>query len=338
MAILITIIGFGIMVLLHEAGHFFTAKKYGVAVHEFSVGMGPKLITVKKGETAYSLRLLPIGGFVSLEGENDVTDNTSPRAFSNIAPLKRIVILAAGAAMNIILGWIIFTIINMSTGVTPSTVGGIAENFADKQQILQKGDEIVYLNSVRTHTFDDVALFMSRADGSDIEISYKRNGKTEKASFTPIKSEAGYKLGVEFAAKKESLPTCALYGVYDTIYITKAVFLSLGDLITGRESLDALSGPVEIVSVVGTVTKSSGRYTLINILYLFAMITVNLGIFNLLPLPALDGGSIIFAFYELLTKKKVKPEIIGYTGAIGFALLMLLAAYVTVGDIRALLK
>ena len=338
LAVIITIIGFGIMVLLHEMGHFLTAKKFGVLVHEFSIGMGPKLFSVKKGETAYSLRALPIGGYVKLEGENDTEENTSPRAFSNIAPIKRIIVLFAGAAMNIVLGWIIFVIINLNMGVSPSVVREITPEMSKFQNVLSAGDEIVCLNSTRTHTFDDVSLFMSRCDGSDIKITYKHNNSIKTKSFTPIKTDSGYKLGVMFLSEKAGIGKSAVYGVYDTMYIAKAVFFALGDLFTGREGLDTLSGPVEIVSVVGTVTKNSSGYTLISILYLFAMITVNLGIFNLLPFPALDGGSIIFAFYELVTKKKVKPELVGYAGMIGFALLMLLAAYVTVGDIKGLFK
>ena len=273
MAILITIIGFGIMVFLHELGHFIAAKRFGVLVHEFAIGMGPKLVSFGKGETKYSLRLLPIGGYVRLEGEGELEENDNPRSFSNLAPIKRIIILFAGAFMNILLGFLLFTFINLNAGIVP-----------------------------------------------------------------PFKTDYGYKLGVVFETKKGNFFECAEFAVYDTIYITKAVIFALGDLISGRVGINSLSGPVEIVSVVGSVASTQSDYTFISVLMLFAMITVNLGVFNLLPFPALDGGSIIFALYELITKRKVKSEIVGYASMIGFALLMILAVIVTVGDITDLIK
>ena len=338
MAILITLIGFGIMVFLHELGHFLVAKKFGVLVHEFAIGMGPKIFSFGRGETKYSLRLIPMGGFVRLEGEGEESKDDDPRSFSNLKPLKRIAILVSGAAMNIILGWIIFTIININVGITPSVVSTISPDANAAQSIFQPGDEIVKLNSTRTHTFDDVALFMSRTDGEEIRVKYKRYGKIHTDTITPYKTESGYKLGIVFAPQKCSVFKGARYAVYDTVYISKAVILAVGDLISGRQSIDALSGPVEIVSVVDSVATQDNSYAFLSVLMLFAMITVNLGIFNLLPFPALDGGSIVFALYELIFRKKIKQEIVGYVGFIGFALLMLLAVYVTIGDIRALIN
>ena len=338
MAILITLIGFGIMVFLHELGHFLVAKKFGVLVHEFAIGMGPKIFSFDRGETKYSLRLIPMGGFVKLEGEGEESKDDDPRSFSNLKPLKRIAILISGAAMNIILGWIIFTIINVNVGITPSIVNNISPDVNIEQSVLKPGDEILKLNSTRTHTFDDVALFMSRADGEEIKIKYKRNDKTYSDTIKPYKTESGYKLGIVFAPQECNIIEGARFAIYDTVYISKAVILAVGDLISGRQSVDALSGPVEIVSVVDSVASQDNSYAFISILMLFAMITVNLGIFNLLPFPALDGGSIVFALYELIFRKKIKQEIVGYVGFIGFALLMLLAVYVTIGDIRALIN
>ncbi len=339
MAILITIIGLGIMVFIHELGHFIVAKKFGVIVHEFAIGMGPKLFSYGKGETKYSLRLLPLGGYVKLEGETEITQkDDNPRSYPNIKPIKRIAILVAGAAMNIILGWIIFTIVNLNTGISPAIVDSITKEYETVQTVLQPGDKILKLDSTRTNIFDDVSFFMSRVDGDDIKITFKRDDKVYTKMVTPIKTEYGYMLGIGFKTQKCNIIKAAEYAVYDTIYISKMVFIAVGDLITGKQSINALSGPVEIVTVVDSVTAQKNGYTLISILLLFAMITVNLGIFNLLPFPALDGGSIVFALYELIFRKKVKQEFIGYAGFVGFALLMLLAAYVTIGDIRALIK
>lgn len=326
------------MIFLHELGHFITAKRFGVFVHEFSIGMGPKLFSFGKGETKYSLRLFPIGGYVKLEGENDIEENNNPRSFSNLTPLKRIAILVAGALMNIILGFIIFTIINTNAGIVPTVIGEIPEEYVQNNERFMPGDEIVKLNNTRVHTADDVSLFMSRSDG-DFSITLKRDKKEHIIeNFKAYETEHGYKLGVVFKGEKASFIKNAQFAVYDTVYITKAVVYALSDLITGKVGMNALSGPVEIVSVVDAVTSQQNDYTYLSILYLFAMITVNLGVFNLLPFPALDGGSIVFALYELLTKKKVKSEIVGYASLIGFALLMALAVFVTAGDILDLIK
>lgn len=342
MAVLITVIGFGIMIFLHELGHFLTAKKFGVLVHEFAIGMGPKIFSFGKGETKYSVRLFPIGGFVKLEEEiepeSEKSDN--PRSFSNLSPGKRIIILVSGAFMNVLLGFLIFVIINSNVGIVPTIVDYIPDSYSAYQNVLQPGDEVIRLNETRVHTNDDVLLFMSRlSPDENISITFKRAGDTQVIrDFTPIETEYGHKIGVSFKKEDASLIKCAQFAVYDTIYITKAVILALGDLLTGRVGVNSLSGPVEIVTVVDAVASQQSKYTFISILYLFAMITVNLGVFNLLPFPALDGGSIIFAFYELITKRKIKSEIVGYAGVIGFALLMLLAIYVTAGDIIALIK
>jgi len=339
LAILITLIGFGIMIMLHELGHFITAKKFGVLVHEFALGMGPKLVSFKKGETLYSIRLFPIGGFVRLEGENEMEENDNPRSFSNLHPFKRIIVLIAGAFMNVLLGFIIFTIINTTVGITPSVVKSIPEEFVDVQENFQIGDEIVKLNNTRIHTFDDVSLFMSRYDKDVLDVTLKRDGEILRLKKIELfKTEAGNLLGVGFQAEKATLLECAENALYDTAYISKAVILALYDLVRGSVSLDTLSGPVEIVSTVDQVVSTKSNYTYLSILMLFAMITVNLGVFNLLPFPALDGGSIIFALYELITRRKIKSEIVGYASIIGFVLLMLLAVVVTAGDVLDLIK
>lgn len=326
------------MVFLHELGHFLTAKSFGVLVHEFAIGMGPKIFSFGKGETKYSLRLLPLGGYVKLEGENDVEENDNPRSFSNLPPFKRIIVLVSGALMNILLGILLFTIINLKVGIQPTVIGGIPEEFPTNKEVFVVGDEITELNGTNVHTMDDVSLFMSRNDSKSIDITLDRNGKEFVIEdFKLHETEYGYKLGVTFPAKKTNVFESLEFAFYDTINVTKAVYFAVGDLITGREDINNLSGPVEIVGAVGQVTEQTqGETTAIMILLLFAMITVNLGIFNLLPFPALDGGSIIFALYELITKKKVKSEIVGYASMIGFVLLMVLALYVTVGDILAL--
>ncbi len=342
MSIIITLLAFGLMISIHELGHFIAAKKFGVLVHEFSIGMGPKIVSRKKGETAYSIRLLPIGGYVKLEGENELettVDESNPRAFINLHPLKRIIVLSAGAIMNLILGLIIFIVINMNSGVVPNKVYDVSENYSLQETIFKKGDEILKLNNSTMHTYRDISFYMSRYDSDKIDITLKRDGDILKFNDIKLqKTESGYILGVVFNQEKASFVKSAEYAFYDTAFTVKAVVLSLKDIITGDVPMNAMSGPVEIVSVVDDVTSAHTVYpSWLIILELIAMITVNLGVFNLLPFPALDGGSIVFALYELITKKKVKNQIIGYASVIGFALLMLLAVFVTAGDIKDLI-
>ena len=335
------------MVSLHELGHFLTAKYFGVLVHEYSIGMGPKLFSLKKGETVYSLRILPIGGYVKLEGENELEENDNPRSFSNLSPIKRIIVLVSGALMNILLGVMIFFVININTGIIPPTVRETPEitinNPSGEVVVSQKsfkvGDEIIKLNNTRTHTYNDVSLGMHRLKSDNLSATVRRDNEIIKLKDIDVfKTSSGYSLGLRFGSEKATILKCLQHAFYDTIYISKAVILSVYDLVTGALGIDSLSGPVEIVSTVGQVTSTRDEYTLMRILLLFAMITVNLGVFNLLPFPALDGGSIVFALYELITRKKVKSEIVGYAGIIGFLLLMVLALYVTIGDILALKK
>lgn len=341
-SVIVTVLAFGIMVILHEAGHFFVAKKMGVTVHEFSVGMGPCLFKKQKGETQYSVRLLPLGGYVKLEGEGEESDD--PRAFSNISPLKRMGILVAGAAMNILLGFLCFVLINNLFGfVSTTVVSDVVEGSHAEMAGIRAGDEIVRLNNTRVSTKADVDLYMLTAP-EEIKVTYLRDGERKVASITPTLNENGRRIiGFYSTVKKLNFIESLEYSYYDTRYVVKAVFASLKMLFSGEAKVSDMSGPVGIVQIVDTTTDAvteqggSGKDVLINLLYLFGMISVNLGVFNLLPIPALDGGSIIFAFIELVTRKKQKPEILGYINMIGLAIILLLGVYVMFSDIMKLI-
>lgn len=335
-SIIVTVIAFGIMVILHEAGHFFTAKRFGVTVHEFSVGMGPLLFKRRKGETQYSLRLLPLGGYVRLEGEEDSSDD--PNAFLNISPIKRIIVLAAGAFMNIMLGFLCFVIINnVYSYVQTPVISEIIENSSAEEAGLMAGDEIIRLGNTRVYTQSDVELFKLTAP-QKFEIDYKRDGKNQK---TVIELTESGVIGFKGSVKKLSFPQTFQYSYYDTRYVVKAVLVSLRLLFTGGAKVSDMSGPVGIVQVVDEVKTDAEGYgalaLIMQMLMLFAMISVNLGVFNLLPFPALDGGSIIFSFIELVTRKKLKPEVLGYINLIGLALILGLGLFITYSDIMKLL-
>ncbi len=337
-SIIVTIIAFGIMVMLHELGHFLTAKRFGVTVHEFSIGMGPLLLKWGKGETQYSIRLLPLGGYVKLEGEEE-SDN--PRAFSNISPIKRICILVAGAVMNILLGFLCFVIINNTyPRVQVPVISEIVPDSAAEQVGLMVGDEIIKLNNTHVATQSDVSLFMMGNPG-EIDVTYLRDGKKQEVTIYPAMQDGRLLIGFKSSIKELSFLERFEYSFYDTRYVVKAVFVSIKMMLTGEAKVSDMSGPVGVVQVVGDAAESAKPYgglaVVMQLLMLFAMISVNLGVFNLLPIPALDGGSIIFAFIELVTRKKLKQEVLGYINMIGLVLLLGLGIFVMYSDIMKLL-
>lgn len=339
-SIIVTIIAFGIMVMLHEAGHFITAKKFGVTVHEFSIGMGPLVCKWGKGETQYSIRLLPLGGYVRLEGEEEESDN--PRAFSNISPLKRICILVAGAAMNVLLGFLCFVIINnVYSYVQVPVISEVVEQSAAEEAGLKIGDKITKLNNTSVATQSDVSLFMLD-NPKEVKVTYIRDGEKSSVVLYPRTDETGRLLiGFKSSIKELNFWETLEFSYYDTRYVVKAVMVSLKMLFTGEAKVSDMSGPVGIVQVVDDAAESAKDYgalaVVMQILMLFAMISVNLGVFNLLPFPALDGGSIIFAFIELVTRKKLKQEVLGYINLIGLALILGLGIFVMYSDIMKLL-
>ncbi len=335
-SIIVTIIAFGIMVILHEAGHMLTAKRIGVSVQEFSVGMGPLLFKWGKGETQYSLRLLPLGGYVKLDDEEE-SDN--PRAYSNASPLKKIGVLVSGAAMNVLLGLLCFVIINnVSPYRNVPIVSEIMDGYPAQTAGMEVGDRIVKLDGTRVHTHEDIKLFM--LDGKkEIKVTYVRDGEKKTAD---VVLGDDLLIGFRPDIKKLNFAETLEYSYYDTKYVVKVVFASLKMLFTGEAKVSDLSGPVGIVQIVDDtvdyVEEAEGGMAvlILNMLSLFGMISVNLGVFNLLPFPGLDGGSIIFAFSELVTRKKLKPEILGYINMAGLALLLGLGAYVMFMDILKL--
>lgn len=344
-SIIITVLALGIMVCLHELGHMLAAKAFGVLVHEFSIGMGPKLFSIKPGETTYSLRLLPIGGFVQMEGEGYEEGGEQSydrnRSFRYLKAWKRFIILAAGAVLNVLLGLLIFTIINMNSSVHPPIVTSAAEGY-ESVTVFEAGDEILSIEGTRTHSFQDVLMKLAepKVQAKDsLKVVVRRGGKKVTLDAPVYGDEGGKKLMLIFDSivYNPGPVTSLRYAVYDTGFVVKAVVGAVGDLLTGKQSVDSLSGPVEIVAVVDDVASTQSPYTWLTLLSLFALITVNLGVFNLLPIPALDGGQILFLIIEKIIGREIKPQVVGVINAIFFSLLMLLAVYVTVGDVIGLL-
>ncbi len=328
---------FCFFIFIHEFGHFIIAKLSGMTVHEFSVGMGPRLIGFGK-KTAYSLRLLPIGGYVKLEGEDGESDD--PDAFCNKSAIKRFAVLFAGSFMNIITGFLIFVIVfSLSGSLDSNRIDSIIEGSAFHDAGILPGDKIVRMEgedySSNIHTYRDIIMFTSFNGENDAIITFEREEERFKKEITPSYIEGEEQILFGFSSSRDSKsPFNILYhSFWQCIFVIKSVFLSIWWLICGIVPVSSVGGPVAIVQEIGNAAK----YGITNVLFFAGFISVNLGVMNLLPIPALDGGRIVFLFIEKIRGKKIKPELEGFVNFVFFALLMLLMLVVTFSDISKIL-
>jgi regulator of sigma E protease len=345
--ILLAILFFGIMVAIHEFGHFFTAKLLGVKVNEFAIGMGPAFFSKTKGETQYSLRAFPIGGYCAMEGEDEQTGD--PRAFVIQPWWKKLIILAAGSVMNFLLGAVI--ILLLYTGVSAvraPVITELADGFPlSGESGLMEGDRIISIDGHRIFMYSDVLTFLSRNDGNGMDITVRRNGETVILKNLPMErfeyeyeGETYTGFGLVFG----SVETLNLWGrvktsVAQTVDFVRLVWLSLCDLLAGQVSVSELSGVIGIVDTVSEVGAASVSVLdgLMNVLYFVAFISVNLAVMNMLPLPALDGGRIFFVVINgivyLFSRKNIPAKYEGYVHTAGFALLLVLMVVVAFHDV-----
>jgi len=337
--ILFAILFFGIIIALHEFGHFITAKLFGVKVNEFSIGMGPTLLKKKKGDTQYSWRLFPIGGFVSLEGEDEASDD--PHAFGNQKAWKRFIVIAAGATINIILGLILVCIMLGSDGeIATKTVSDVSQQMLSMEQGVQVGDKILRINNTRVFSARDLYYDLYRDSDGVYDIVLERDGQKIELNDIAVSysAEEGY---CDFiVGYTNSTPLNILPGaVRETVSMTKLIWLSLIDMVRGKYGLSDLSGPVgtiEIVAETASDAVSESNYSMV--IFILAFITINIGIVNLLPLPALDGGRLLFIFIEIIFRKPVPKKFEAWVHAAGFVLLIGLMIFITFNDIYNLIK
>ncbi len=344
MKIIIAIIVFGVIIAVHEFGHFIVAKKCGIKVNEFAIGMGPAIFKKQKGETKYSLRIFPIGGFCAMEGED--ADSTDERAFHNQTTIKKIAVLVAGAVMNILLGFVIILIM-VSTGekIGSSTIASFDKNATSSETGLKIDDKILKINGMKIFVDTDIIYqFTNDTDGifkmevlRDGEKIQLNNVKFVTKSATDI-SKQQIVIDFKIYSVDKTFLSVLDFSVKKTASVARLIWISLIDLLSGKYGFNELSGPVGIVNVIGTAMSQGQNFieNLRMVLNLTIFITINVGIFNLLPLPALDGGRIVFRIAEGITKKRLKPETEGMIHFIGLAALMLLMVVVTFNDISKL--
>ncbi|MBR5157902.1 MAG: site-2 protease family protein [Clostridia bacterium] len=333
--IIVAILIFALMIFVHEFGHFIVAKAVSIRVLEFAVGMGPKIFSKQKGETLYSVRAVPIGGFCAMEGEDE--NSSDPRAINNKPAWQRFLVLAAGAFMNILLGFVLLTVM-MSQGeaVATNKVAQVIENTAAYDAGLMPGDEIIKIAGSRTHIAADVTWATSRRGDAETEFLVKRNGEKRSILIQPREENGRFTYGFSLASEDNSFINTIKSGYYGTFFYSKLIVGSLVDLFRGDVKVTQLSGPIGIVSEIGSAveeTAKTGMPGLLNLINLAVILTINLGIFNLLPLPALDGGRIFFVIVEMIRRKPIPPQKEGMVHFIGFALLILLSIFVALMDI-----
>ncbi len=343
--IILAILLFGVLILVHEFGHFFTAKLFGVQVNEFSLFMGPAIWKKQKGETLYALRCIPIGGYCAMEGEDGDSDN--PRAFSQAKVWKRLIILVAGSAMNLLIGLVIMLVlVGCTKSIEAIPTGQIAEiqegrPFAD---VLQPGDEFYAINGERVYVQSDIGMLLDRQTDGIHDLVILRNG--EKLELTDVTmcrdfvdANGEYKYGLSFKQEEKNLGTVISYSYRQTRNFVRLVRMGLQDLFTGKAGLKDAGGPVMIIDTVVQQGVQAEKVSigLANVFYLFAFIAVNLGVMNLLPIPALDGGRavclIITAAAEKILRRKINPKYEGYLHGAFMILLLILIALITFKDI-----
>lgn len=339
MGIIIAILVFGTIVFVHELGHFLLAKANGIRVDEFSLGMGPRLLSKVKGETRYSLKLFPIGGSCMM-GEDDVQD-TGEGSFNSKSVWARISVVAAGAIFNFILAFIFAIVLVGFTGYDKPVISGVVPGFSAEAEGMQEGDCIVKMNKKKIHVWREVTYYNLFHPGETVEMVYERDGEKYEATIVPKKDESGnYLLGVVSPAayEKANAFTAIQYGAYEVKFWITTTLESLKLLITGQVGVDQLSGPVGIVNVVDDTYEQSKSYGIVivimQMLNIGVLLSANLGVMNLLPLPALDGGRLVFLFIEAITGKRVPPDKEAMVHFIGMMLLFALTIFVVFNDIK----
>lgn len=342
------IVIFGVVVISHEFGHFLLAKANGIHVVEFSVGMGPALISVKRKETKYALRLLPIGGACMFEGEDGLTEKDEEPGEGSFlkAPVwGRISTVVAGPLFNFLLAFITAMIyVGMSdvVAIQDPMVTQVVEGSGAEAAGLQNGDVIISLNNERMHLFWEISLYMQATyRGGDLTVVYERDGERYTTTLTPQynSDSGGYILGVSNSKYVEPKGFAALkYAWYEMRYSFKATYKSLGMLFKGQVSKEDVVGPVGIaVNVVGETYKVAKEYgwreVVASMMNITLMLSVNLGILNLLPVPALDGGRLVFLLVEVLRGKPIPPEKEGMVHFVGFMFFLILMVFVFFNDL-----
>lgn len=342
MGIIIAILLFSFIVLFHELGHFLAARLNGIEVDEFALGMGPLLFSKEYKGTRYCIRALPIGGACMMGEDEEATGEEGN--FHSKPVWARIMVIAAGPVFNFILAFVLSVILTAMAGYDLPVADEITPGSPAEEAGLQAGDKIVRMGNKKIHIFREISVYNQFHQGETVDVTYERDGERRTVTVKPAYDEEldYYLLGVSRGAnKKAGFFTSLQYGAYEVKYWVCVTASGLKMLLTGQAGLDQMSGPVGIVDMVDDTYHASVSYGLTvvtaNMMNMAILLSANLGVMNLLPIPALDGGRLVFLILEAIRRRRVPPEKEGYVHFIGFALLMLLMVVVLYNDIRRLI-
>lgn len=346
MTIIYFILILGIIVFVHEFGHFLFAKKAGIYVYEFSIGMGPQIFkwTRKNDETVYAIRLFPIGGFVQMAGEEVDVDEKIPKEkrMQSKTWLQRFMTVIAGIMFNFILSIILLFIVGLISGcpTNKTLVGTVEKNSMAYKAGLEAGSTITKIDNKKVNNYDKLILEFQVRNGKTIDFEViTKEGETKIISITPEKGDNNgqevYKYGFSLETSREYGFLAALkFGFRKTFSLIEQMFFIVCYLFTGKLSLKSLSGPIGIFTLVGETAKTG----FVNLISLLALISINVGFINFLPLPAFDGGRILFLIIEKIKGSPVNPKVENIIHSIGFVLLMLLMVFICFNDITNIIK
>lgn len=341
MKIILALIIFSVIIIIHELGHFLLAKKNGITVTEFSLGMGPRLLSTKRGGTLYSLKALPFGGSCQMVGEDE--SSSEEGAFSNKSVWARMSVIAAGPIFNFILAFVMALFLIGGIGHDEPVIEKVMEGYPAAEAGVLAGDRITKMNGSSIHVYREVTNFSTFHQGEKLELEYERDGERYETTLTPKKGEDGHYLyGFQGSGvrKKGSTWETIKYGAYEVKYWIVTTFQSLGMLVRGQVKADDVAGPVGIVDAIGDTyeqSRSSGWFAVwINLLNMAILLSANLGVMNLLPIPALDGGRLVFLIVEAIRGKRINPEKEGMVHLAGLMVLMVLMVFIMFNDIRKL--
>ena len=345
MGIVIAILIFGLIIFIHELGHFVAARLNGIRVHEFSLGLGPTLIGKEYKGTKFSLKALPFGG-ACVMGEDDVDDD-SQGSFNSKSVWRRFTVIAAGSFMNLLLALILSVITIAWIGFTPPVVGAVSEDSPAAIMGLESGDVITRMNGRPVRMWDDILLYnLMNLHGEPMEVAFAREGVPHELTIQPmfvVEGEEGrgrYILGIAPPGWRvyPNFINSIGYGAHNVRFWVSHTIQSVRMLIVGDVGIDQMAGPVGIVQVVDDAYQASvehgGRAVVLNLMFITLLLSANIGVLNLLPIPALDGGRLVFIFLEMIRGKRIPPEKEGVVHFVGIVLLLSLMAFIMFNDIR----